>query len=277
MRLGGPVFLEKLNPEAWTHALKMEGYRAAVCPISHDADDDTIKQYRDLAKKNDIIIAEVGAWSNPISHNETVRKEALAFCKKQLELAEKIGATCCVNIAGSRGEQWDGPDKRNFSDETFEMIVNSVREIIDDVKPSHAFYGLETMPWIYPDNADSYLSLIKAIDRKQFGVHLDPVNMISSPRTYYANGDMMKDFFKKLGPYIKTCHAKDISLSGQLTVHLKEVIPGTGGLNYNTYLTELNKLNPDIPLIIEHLETKEEYRQAAQYIRECAQELKIPF
>lgn len=277
MRLGGPVFLKNLDPESWVNALKIEGYRAAVCPISHEVDNHIIKQYRDIAKKNDIVIAEVGAWSNPISPNAIVRKEALDFCKKQLELAEKVGAICCVNIAGSRGKQWDGPHELNFSDETFEMIVDSVREIIDDVNPRHAFYGLETMPWIYPDTTDSYLALIKAIDRKQFGVHLDPVNMISNPKTYYSNGAMMKDFFTKLGPYIKTCHAKDISLSGQLTVNLEEVIPGKGTLDYDTYLTELNTLNPDIPLIIEHLSTQEEYQQAAQHIRSCAEKLKINF
>jgi sugar phosphate isomerase/epimerase len=276
MRLGGQVFLEEKNPESWANALKKAGFRATTCPISGDGDIAELDDYLKAAKQYDIFISEVGAWSNPISRNEDTRRKAIDYCIKRLELAERIGAQCCVNIAGSRGEQWDGPDPDNFSNETFEMIVETTREIIDAVKPERTVFALEMMPWVFPDSADSYLSLIKAVDREGFGVHFDPVNIISSPRIYYQNGDMIRDFFEKLGPYIRNCHAKDILLKNHLTVHLEEVIPGQGNLDYRTFLTELNKLHPDTTLIIEHLSTNEAYRQASDYIRKTASELTIP-
>ncbi|ALS28273.1 xylose isomerase [Paenibacillus sp. 32O-W] len=275
MRLGGPVFVEFEDPDGWIRALKAEGYRAGTCPVGHDASAELIRAYRNAADAHDIVIAEVGAWSNPISPDERTRKAAVEHCKQQLELAERIGARCCVNIAGSRGEQWDGPHPDNFSEETFELIVDTVREIIDAVNPQRTFYALETMPWAFPDSADTYVALIKAINRKAFAVHLDPVNMISSPRIYYRNGEMIKDFFAKLGPFIRTCHAKDIRLSGQLTVRLEETVPGTGELNYAVYLRELSRLDPDIPLIIEHLDDADQYRRAAGYIRQVAASLDI--
>ncbi|RIW34246.1 sugar phosphate isomerase/epimerase [Bacillus salacetis] len=275
MRLGGPVFTDDLNPDTWTATLKEEGYRAAVFPVDHEASEEEINGYVNAAESNDILLAEVGAWSNPISPDKVIRKAAMDKCKRQLDLAERTGARVCVNIAGARGGQWDGPHEENFSEETFEMIVDSVREIIDAVNPKRTFYTLETLPWIFPDSADSYLELIRAIDRKAFAVHLDPVNMISSPRVYYRNGEFIKECFKKLGPYIKSCHAKDIRMSGDFMVHLDEVLPGTGTLNYKVLLTELNKLDHDIPVILEHLTTPEEYRQAASYVRGVAKELKI--
>ena len=51
---------------------------------------------------------------------------------------------------------------------------------------------------------------------------------------------------------IKSCHAKDIALSEKLTTHLDEVRPGLGGLDYATFLRELDKLDPDTLLMIEH-------------------------
>jgi sugar phosphate isomerase/epimerase len=276
MRLGGPVFIKENSQEEWAGALINEGYRAAVFPLGHDADETLIKTYVEEAAKNDIVIAEVGAWSNPISTDMDARKTALEHCQKQLDLAERIGANCCVNIAGSRGEQWDGPHEDNFTEETFTLIVDSIREIIDAVKPVRTFYTLETMPWIFPDSADAYLSLIKAIDRKAIAVHFDPVNLIISPRTFYHNGAMVKEFVQKLGPYIKSCHAKDIQLNGKFMVHLDEVMPGKGAFDYRTLLTELHHLNPDMPLIIEHLSTSGEYREAADYIRKTAKEVNIP-
>ena len=271
MRLGGPLFEKYGDPLRWLTLLRHSGYRAAFCPVSVDTDAATVRNYAAAARKADIIISEVGAWSNPLSPDHAIRKKALDGCKKALALADQIGARCCVNIAGSRGEKWDGPHADDLTPETFELIVQTVREIIDSVKPRHTCYALETMPWMYPDSPESYLQLLKAIDRKAFAVHLDPVNLICSPQRYFNNGDLVRECFRKLGAYIKSCHAKDILLQGKLTTHLDEVRPGLGKLDYAVFLKELDKLDPDIPLMLEHLPDAEEYAQAAKHIRSVAQ------
>ncbi len=84
---------------------------------------------------------------------------------------------------------------------------------------------------------------------------------------------MIRECVGKLGPYIKSCHAKDIQLSGKLTVHLDEVRPGLGGLDYRTFLHELD---PDMPLLLEHLPSEEEYALAAEHIRLVARDSDIP-
>jgi len=276
MRLGGPVFGKYQNPEQWIDLLKKHMYSASYCPIGLDATMDEIIDYSKAATQANIVIAEVGAWSNPLSNEENERKLAIKKCKMALALADNIGANCCVNISGSRGKKWDGPDEKNLTTETFDMIVQIVRDIIDEVNPSRTFYTLETMPWMYPDSAESYLKLIKAIDRKNFAVHFDPVNIICSPQAYFSNGKLIKDFVEKLGPYIRSCHAKDIWLADKLTTHLDEVRPGLGNLDYRVYLREINKISKDIPLMLEHLKTEDDYNLAAQYIRSIAKDEGIP-
>ncbi len=266
----------EFTPESWVAKLKEKNYRAAFCPIGPEAPDDVVKEYEMAARKAGIVIAETGAWSNPLSDDEQTRKAAINTCIAQLDLADRIGARCCVNISGSRGAKWDGPDARNLTDETFDMIVTTAREIIDAVNPSRSYYTLEPMGWMYPNSADSYLRLIKAIDRKGFGVHFDPVNMVSGIDVYYHNAEMITDFVQRLGPYIRSCHAKDISLSDELTVHLGEVIPGEGALCYRTYLLELSSLPPEMPLLIEHLKGEAQFDRAAAHIRKVAAEVGVP-
>lgn len=275
MRLGGPVFGDVSDPEKWAAAHKAAGFSAAFCPVNADASDSLIRSYADAAAKAGLVIAEVGAWSNPLSPGEETRRNAVAHCKAQLALADRIGARCCVNISGSRGDQWDGPHPLNLTDETFDMIVEVVREIIAAVKPARTFYTLETMPWMYPDSIESYLRLIEAIDRPRFAVHFDPVNLVCSPQRYFANGALIREFVEKLGPHIKSCHAKDIRLASTLTTHLDEVRPGLGMLDYRTFLRKLDGLG-DVPLMIEHLGTEEEYSQAAMHIRSVAQDEASP-
>lgn len=276
IKLGGPVFKKYNNPNEWIEAIKELNYKAAYCPVEVGADSKEIIAYKNAAKNAEIIISEVGAWSNPLDPDTVKSKAALEKCINSLQLADEIGANCCVNISGSRNpKQWAGPHKDNLTSETFNLIVETTRKIIDAVKPKNTFYALETMPWAYPDSVISYEKLIKAIDRKQFGVHLDPVNLVISPQVYYKNGDMIKEAFKKLGPYIKSCHAKDILLKDdKLTPHLPEVRSGLGNLNYSVFLTELNKLN-NVPLMLEHLDSAEEYLLAANYIRSVAEKENI--
>ncbi len=269
MRLGGPVDAAR-DPDVWVAHLRACGYRAAFFPLGPDAADDDVARYARTAAQNDIVIAEVGAWSNPLSPDDAERRAALDKCIAGLAVADRIGARCCVNIAGSRGCKWDGPDARDLTRDTFDLIVETVRKIIDAVKPTRSVYALETMQWMYPDSVNAYLRLIKAIDRPGFGVHLDPTNLVCSPRIYFRNGAMIRDAIRRLGPRIRSCHAKDILLAPDATVHLSEVRPGLGALNYRAYLRGLSTLDADMPLMLEHLPNQDEYGLAADYVRSVA-------
>lgn len=270
MRLGAWFAKPYDTPEEWALAVRSYGYSCAYCPVGPEASSEVIAAYAAAARDADIIIAEVGTWSNPISADAAEAKAAMDKCQAGLALADEIGARCCVNIAGSRGPVWDGPDASNLSAECFDQIVLTTREIIDAVKPTRSFYTLETMPWIFPHTPQAYLDLFEAIDRPQFAVHFDPVNMVNGVVPYYSNAAMLRESFALLGPHIRSCHAKDILLQTKLTTHLDEVRPGLGALDYGVYLTELAKLEPDVCLMIEHLNGDEEYIAAAEHIRAVA-------
>ena len=271
MRLGGRLFQNTPDPDSWIRALKVEGYRAAYCPVDESADNDTVQSYAEAASKADIVIAEVGAFgNNPIGPEPQERKASLEKLKSRLDLADRIGAHCCVNVSGSRGDVWDGPHPSNLTEETFQLVVDSVRQIIDAVAPRRSFFTLETMPWMFPDSPDSYLDLIRAVDRSAFAVHFDPANLIKDISLYFRNGTYIKECVAKLGPHIKSCHIKDIRLRSDMTVHIEEVIPGTGDLALPTLLNELGNLDVELPIMLEHLDTQEHYRQAAAHVRMTA-------
>jgi sugar phosphate isomerase/epimerase len=271
IRLGGPIFKEfNDDPVEWIKAHKEWGYSAAYCPVEADAPEELIKAYESESKKNDIIIAEVGAWSNPISVDDKQRNEAIEYCIQQLNLADKIGANCCVNIAGSRNpDAWDGPHEDNLSQDTFDLIVETTQNIIDSVEPIRTYFTIETMPYVWPNSIESYEELIKKINRERFAVHFDPVNLINSPERYYNNAALIKEAFSKLGKYIKSCHGKDTIIREELTIHISETQPGLGNLDYGVYLKELSKLD-GVPLMLEHMEEPEEYKVAGKYLRKVA-------
>jgi sugar phosphate isomerase/epimerase len=266
MLIGGPVLKPYRTPDEWLAHVREMNYSAVYFPVDSHADDETVSAYEKAARDNNLFIAEVGVWRNVLSPDAAEAKAATDYAKAQLALAERVGAACCVNISGSRGAAWDGPHPLNFTQETFTMVVDTVRGTIDAVKPTRTFYCLEPMPWMYPHTADAYLALIDAIDRPAFAAHFDPVNIITNPFDYYRTGGVIREWFEKLGPYIKSCHAKDILLAEQLTVHLDEMRPGLGNLDYAAFADCLRQY-PGVPVMTEHMSRHEDVVLADSYIR----------
>lgn len=277
MRFGGLIFKPWKTPEEWTMAAKAAGYSAVYFPVDHTAPVKVIDSFRDAAKEADLVICEIGVWNNVLDQDQSKAEQNIQRAIHQLELADYVGANCCVNIAGTyHPTVWDGPHPANFSQRAFDDIVRTTQRIIDAARPQHTAYSLEPMPWMYPDTPESYLALMKAVDRKAFAAHLDIVNIINSPGLYYRNSQVIEEWFDKLGPWIVSIHAKDIILRDTLTVHLNECRPGTGFLDYRTYLRRAAALGNDrLCMMLEHMTEEEDYTQATQYIKALAREMNI--
>lgn len=275
MRLGAPLQSSFESPEAWIAAVRAKGYRSAYSPLPLDASAAQRTEYRQAAEEADIVIAEVGAWSNPLSRDRETADAALRKMVDALRLADDLGARCSVNIAGSRGEKWDGPDAGDLTEQTFSAIVEMCRKVIDEASPQTAHLSLEPMPWMYPESAESYARLLTQVDHPRFGVHYDPVNLINSPPKYFASASEVDHFVDLLGPQIVSVHVKDIILGDQLTTHLDECIPGTGGFDIAHLFERLDGLEPDLPVMLEHLKTEAEYDQAAAHVRSVADRLGV--
>lgn len=267
MRLGISTSLNKPGAKEWAEAMKALGLRSVVFPLNCEADDATIDEYVAEAKKNDLVIAEVGIWRNAISTNEQEREANIKYSIEQLKLADRIGARCCVNVVGSTGEVWDGGYKENFYEETWNLIVSTIQTIIDEAKPVNTYFTIEPMPWMVPTSPEEYLKLIEAVNRDRFAVHMDIINMTNCPERYFFCEDFLDRTFALLGDKIKSCHLKDVKLLPGYTFQLKECGCGEGCFNLEHYAELATKADPDMPMIIEHLASDEDYVESVAYVK----------
>ena len=278
MRLGHPIQADTDDPEELAKRHRALGLRAAFCPSIAAGDKDRALAARRAFERHDVMIAEVGVWNNLMDADPGKRGENVEAMKAGLALADEVGAQCVVNIAGSLNpDRWDGPHPANLSPRAFELAVANAREIIDAVNPKRAKLTYEMMPFCLPDGPDSYLALIREIDRAAFAAHLDVVNIVNSPRRYFDSAALIRECFEKLGPHIVACHLKDVRLEEGLTVHLNETLVGDGGLDIETYLREVARLDPQPPVLLEHLERPEDYDRARQYVFGLGRGLGIDF
>ena len=268
MKLGVSSSLKHSSPEEWAARHIALGLETVVFPVDHLSGEDTIMAYKHAADEAGLQIAEVGVWRNTLAADPAEREKWIRYAIGQLKMADRIGARCCVNVAGTPyGPRWDGGYRGNFSSECWDMAVAMIRRIIDEAEPRRTFFSIESMPWMIPGSPDEYLRLLADVDRPQFGAHLDVVNMITSPQRYFFNDDFLRECFEKLGPKIVSCHLKDILLLEDFTFQLRECACGEGTFPYIDYMKMATALNPDMPMIIEHLDSDEAYLKSLKYVK----------
>ena len=278
IRLGGPIFLKANDPAELAREHRRLGYSAAYCPQADAGDTDRVRAIEKAFAAEKVVIAEVGAWRNILDPDPSKRRDNIEYVTQRLALAEAVAAMCCVDIAGSYSpDVWYGPHPKNMTKEHFDATVENCRKIIDAVKPKRTFFTVEMMGWMTPTGPDEYIRLIRAVDRAAFAVHLDPCNGVNSPERFYNNGEFISECVRKLGKWIRSCHAKDLEWKPEMNVHFVEVIPGRGSVDYKTYLRALAGLPHQPPLMLEHLKTAEEYKQGADYIRRVGGEIGVSF
>lgn len=274
MKLGISSSLQHTTPEDWAAKHVALGLKCVNFPVNYEAGRETYMAYKAAADKAGLVIAEVGVWRNTMAADPKERAKWMDYAVNQLKMADEIGALCCVNVAGTpHGPRWDGGYRENFSKETWDATVKMVQEIIDTAKPKNTKYSIESMPWMVPSSPQEYAKLINDINRSEFGAHLDVVNMITNPQRYFFNDDFLKECFTVLKGQIHSCHLKDILLKEEYTFQLQECACGQGTLDIELFAKLATEENPDMPMIIEHLNTDEEYFQSVKYVQK---RLKLP-
>ncbi len=287
IRFGGPILNPRAraagageshgaatdDPRELARAHRAKGYTAAYAPRLTLKDTAGIRAVREAFAAEDVTIAEVGFWENLVDTESATRQQHRQSMTEALALAEELGAVCAVDIFGSycHGNGNSRHVAANFSAEAFEEAVTMARHFIDTVKPKRSYFTYEIFPFSVVDSPEAIAQLIAAVDRPQFGVHLDLVNLINSPRAYWQSGAIMRECVKLFGDRIVAAHAKDIKLKEPaISVILEEVLAGEGALDIAAFVRELHQLPQAVPLMLEHLKSDSEYDRAAAHYRRVA-------
>ncbi|MBO4399054.1 MAG: sugar phosphate isomerase/epimerase [Lachnospiraceae bacterium] len=267
MRLGTSSPLKHGSPEEWADNQVRLGCAAVVFPLSCKDPEEKIIAYKEAADKAGLMIAEVGIWRNALAADPAERAANMDYCVNQLRLADFLHARCAVNVAGAFGPRWDGGYRENFTEEAWKKTVAMAQEIIDRADVKNTYFTLEPMPWMIPTGPREYLRLIEAVDRDRFAVHLDIINMVNSVERYFGADEFVEECVDLLGDRIKSCHIKDVHMSESYTIRLEECGPGDGEFPLRHYVKKLHALDPDMPVILEHLNTDEQYLKYMAYLK----------
>ena len=170
------------------------------------------------------MIAEVGRWVNLLDADPAKRAANLAR-DRWAGPGRGRGARCCVDIAGSFiRPSGTARIPRNLTPEFFDAAVENARKIIDAVQPRRTKFclrddglGLARRPRLLPQDDQG---------RGPPGVRAftsTPATSSTRPQRFYHNTALSNECFDKLGPWIVSCHAKDLTWDVEMNIHFREV------------------------------------------------------
>jgi sugar phosphate isomerase/epimerase len=217
-------------------------------------------------RKFDVIIYEVGGYTNLLTPDTKQLRENMAQLAHCLEVAESVACPMVGTVAGSRDpSSLINVHPENWTSSTWNLLVRNVKQVLRDTSGMRAGLGMEAQVTTIIDSPRAHLRLLEDVGDERLTVNLDPVNMMTLER-YYHTTELLNECFDLLGERITGCHAKDtLILPDRQTICIQEICPGKGVLDYETYLVRMSRLAWPRALEPDHI-ADEEYPEAKAYI-----------
>ena len=234
------------------------------------AKDSDIRELRTALKENNAVFFEVVGYRHLVHPDASRRQKELAILAKCIEAADKIGCPMVGTVTGCCDpNSYINVHPDNWSEKTWKMTVDSVKQVLRDTSGMKAAIGIEAQITTNVGRPKDHKRLMDDVGDPRCAVNLDPVNMMSLD-TYFHSTELLTECFDLLGERILGAHSKDSYIvPDEQTVILREVCTGRGVMDYETYLVRLSRMKWPRTLHPEHV-PEDQLIEAAAHIRKIA-------
>ena len=226
---------------------------AGLPEMPEKIDTELCDRIRKETEARKIEIASLSGTFNMIHPSMRVRLDGLNRLREMAAACDRIGTSVISLCTGTRDMEsmWHRhPD--NDTPEAWNDLVDSMRRALEIAEEFKVTLAFEPEVSNVVDSASKARRLINQMGSSYLKVVMDPANIFHKGELVRVK-EMIDEAFVLLGDYIAFGHAKDIDQDGAAG-HLPA---GKGLLDYTQYLTWMNGLNFDVPLILHGLSEEE--------------------
>jgi L-ribulose-5-phosphate 3-epimerase len=216
---------------------------------------------KDTFAKENVQIAVLGCYINPIHPDINERKKHLDRFKEHIRFARDFGCSVIGTETGSL-KMDDSYRNENEGKEAFETLIESLKELVKEAEKFGVIVGIEGGKNEVLTSPHKMKKALDIIDSNNLQVIYDPVNYISIDN--YKNQDtLIKEAFELFGDRIVVVHAKDFLVEDGL---IKTTAPGKGSLNYELFLKLVKERKPYVNLLLDEVD-EIEMEESMKFIR----------
>ena len=216
-------------------------------------DADLCNKIRGEMGARNITMTALGGTYNMIHPDVKRRVDGLCNLRVLAAACERLGTSVITLCTGTRdpNNMWRRhPD--NDTPEAWDDLVVSMRQAVEVAEEYQVTLAFEPEVANVVDSAIKARRIIDQIGSPYLKVVMDGANIFHAGELPRMR-EILDEAFVLLGEHIAFAHAKDLDRDGEAG-HLAA---GKGLLDYDQYLSLLNDINPDIPIILHGLSEAE--------------------
>ncbi|RKU09725.1 sugar phosphate isomerase/epimerase [Candidatus Poribacteria bacterium] len=226
---------------------------AGVTKIPTHIDEDLCDKIREEMGVRNITMTALGGTYNMIHPDAQRRADGVCNLRVLAAACERLGTSVITLCTGSRDpdNMWRRhPD--NDTPEAWDDLVVSMRQAIEVAEEYQVTLAFEPEVANVVDSAIKARRIIDQIGSPYLKIVMDGANIFHTGELPRMR-EILDEAFALLGEHIAFAHAKDLDRDGEAG-HLAA---GKGLLDYDQYLSLLNNVDPDVPIILHGLSEAE--------------------
>ncbi len=277
-----PILLpawQNFDDEAAQRILQ-SGYRGTALFVDSplEADWAAIRRVGNLCRTAGLEVAQANGRYTDLVHPQASER---AQGVRALQALVRIGRAWNVQTVyvrpGSlnpRGPWWPHPENRSL--EVYDRLIDSLNLVRQTAEAEGMMLAIEGHVLSPLYSVQRVRDLLDAVGSPALKFNMDPVNFIGTVAEVYNSAAVINELFDLLGADTVALHAKDCQLTDALVVHIDEVVPGAGTIDYDLLLTRFADCCPNGYVLIEHL-AQEHVPAAQRAILDVTQRLGMNF
>ena len=244
------------------YRMQFDLFRARPSVLPERIDASQCDRIRHEFDARNMTIAALGGQYNMIHHDVQKRHDGLQRLRVLASACDRLGTSVITLCTGTRDptSMWRRhPD--NDSQEAWDDLVAAMRQAVPIAGEYGVALAFEPEVSNVVDSAQKARRLLDQIRSPYLKVVMDGANIYHAGELPRMR-EILEEAFALLGPDIAIAHAKDLDRDGEAG-HLAA---GKGLLDYEHYLSLLNKLEFDVPVILHSL-TESELPESLAFVR----------
>lgn len=216
-------------------------------------DEDKVKFYQEKFTKNNINIAMLGAYFNPVHSNELKVNEGIVKFKNHLSVAKALNTKYVGSETGSFNDDKWTYHPRNLSEEAYQNVLTIFSELVDYAKSQNCYVVIEGAYGHVINCPKRLKRLVDELASDNVKVIIDLFNYLSIDN-HEEKYEIFDEALELLEDKIVIFHLKDYLIQDNklITVGL-----GKGLIDFSLIINKIMKKCPNAYVIFEGVKNKD--------------------
>lgn len=217
---------------------------------------------RETLYKENIHVAVMGCYINPIHPDPIERRKSLERFKEHIRYARDFGCSIVGTETGSMNADFSY-NPATHSEEALQILIESVKELVEEAEKFGVLVCIEGVTSHSVSTPQKMKRVLDTIQSNNLQVIFDPVNFLSI-ENYQNQDEIIKESFELFGDRIVILHAKDFIIEDGKMVTVET---GKGLLNYELLIKLTKVQKPYIQVLLENA-TEDTAQASKKYIED---------